>query len=192
MRAAEKIYLTPKAFLEFERESYIKHEYLNGEVFVMSESSIPHNIIFSNIFGDVINKLKGKKCRPFGSDLRIHIPINSLFTYPDLSIVCDKIETTDDKFDTVTNPTVIFEILSASTRDYDLGKKFMLYRQIPSLKHYIMIDSEEVRVIIYTRKADETWILKEMTNINAVFEIFTVDISLDLETIYENVTFKTF
>ena len=192
MRAAEKIYLTPKAFLEFERESYIKHEYLNGEVFVMSKSSIPHNIIFSNIFGDVINKLKGKKCRPFGSDLRIHIPINSLFTYPDLSIVCDKIETTDDKFDTVTNPTVIFEILSASTRDYDLGKKFMLYRQIPSLKHYIMIDSEEVRVIIYTRKADETWILKEMTNINAVFEIFTVDISLDLETIYENVTFKTF
>ena len=192
MRAAEKIYLTPKAFLEFERESYIKHEYLDGETFVMSSASIPHNIIFSNIFGDVINKLKGKKCRPFGSDLRIHIPINSLFTYPDLSIVCDKIETTDDKFDTVTNPTVIFEILSASTRDYDLGKKFMLYRQIPSLKHYIMIDSEEVRVIIYTRKADETWILKEMTNINAVFEIFTVDISLDLETIYENVTFKTF
>ena len=191
MGAAEKIYLTPQAFIEFERKSFIKHEYLDGKIFDMSGASILHNTISINLTTTVSNKLKGKNCRPFGSDLRIHIPINSLFTYPDLSIVCDEIETTDDNFDTVTNPTVIFEILSASTRDYDLGKKFMLYRQIPSLKHYVMIDSEEVRVIIYSRNIDETWILKEMTDINAVFKISAIAISLDLQTIYEKVTFKT-
>lgn len=187
MGAIEKIYYTPENFLEFERQSDSKHEYFGGEIFSMSGASLPHNFIAINCSTSLSNQLKGKKCRPFGSDLRIHIPVNSLFTYPDISVVCGEIETTDDKFDTITNPTVLFEILSPSTRDYDLGKKFMLYRQIASLRHYVTIDSEEVRVILFSKNEDNTWILKEMTNIDEVFEITTIDVTLDLRTIYENV-----
>lgn len=78
--------------------------------------------------------------------MRVHIPKNSLHTYPDISIFCGDIKTTDDKFDTATNPTVIIEILSPSTRDHDKGRKFRLYRDIESLQEYIVIDSEEIMV----------------------------------------------
>ena len=124
MGAAELKYTIAADYLNAERLALDKHEYFQGEIFAMSGASIPHNRIFSNTFGDICFKLRGKKCEPFGSDLRIHIPKNSLFTYPDISIICGEIETTDDKFDTITNPSVIIEILSPSTRDYDIGKKF--------------------------------------------------------------------
>jgi Uma2 family endonuclease len=109
---------------------------------------------FSNCFGNLLLKLKGKNGRRFGSDLRIHIPLNSLYTYPDISIIYGKIETTDDKFDSATKPSVIFEILSASTRNYDKGEKFTLYRDIESLQEYIVIDSEKISVEKHKRNTD--------------------------------------
>ena len=190
MGAAEKICLSPTDFLEFERESETKHEYFEGQIYDMSGASLKHNVISINTISNLSNKLKGKKCRPFGSDLRIHIPINSLFTYPDISIICDDIKTTDDKFDTVTNPTVIIEILSASTRNYDLGKKFLLYRQIESLQHYIMIDSEEVRVMMYSKNADETWTFEEHINVDHHINIKTIETCLQIADIYETIDFK--
>ncbi len=190
MGAVEKIYLSPADFLEFERASDTKHEYYQGEVFDMSGASLKHNILFSNIFSGLTTALKGKECRPFGSDLRVHIPINTLYTYPDISVVCGKVETTDDSFDTITNPTVIIEILSASTRNYDLGKKFLLYRQIPSLKNYIMIDSEEVRVLMYTRNDNQTWIFEEHTNLENILTINAIGTVLEIKNIYETVDFK--
>jgi Uma2 family endonuclease len=90
--------------------------------------------------------LKGKPCKPFGSDLRIHIPENTLFTYPDISIICNEIKTSPVDLDTAILPTVIIEILSSSTRNYDHGGKFKLYRDIPSLKEFILIDSESIGV----------------------------------------------
>ena len=134
-------YITQEAFLDAERLATEKHEYFKGEVFARSSASIPHNIISTNCLTEIINALKGKNCRPFGSDLRVHIPKNTLYTYPDISIICGEIETTDDKFDTATNPSVIIEILSASTKNYDKGQKFSLYREIECLKEYILIDS---------------------------------------------------
>ncbi len=105
-------YISEKDYLDAERLALDKHEYYQGEIFAMSGASLPHNKIFSNTFSDIFTKLKGKKCQSFGSDLRIHIPKNTLYTYPDISIICGEIETTDDKFDTITNPSVIIEILS--------------------------------------------------------------------------------
>ena len=87
-------------------------------------------------------RLYGTNSKPFDSDLRIHIPQNSLYAYPNFSIVCGKIETLDSNFDTITNPAVIIEILSSSNRDYDKGSKFKLYRDIPALMEYNLIDSE--------------------------------------------------
>ena len=190
MGAVEKIYLSQSDYLEFERNADTKHEYFQGEIFDMSGASLKHNIISTNTTITLGNSLKGKKCRPFGSDLRIHIPLNTLFTYPDITVICDEIQTTDDKFDTITNPTVIIEILSASTRNYDLGKKFMLYRQIKSLKHYIMIDSEEVRVMMYSKNNDETWIFKEYTHVDHQLHIKAIATTLKIEDIYDTIDFS--
>ena len=189
MGAAELKYCTEQEYLDAERIALDKHEYYKGKIFAMSGASIPHNIIAMNCSIDMGIKLKGKNCKPFGSDLRIHIPKNSLYTYPDLSIICGEIETTDDKFDTVKNPSVIIEILSESTRNYDKGGKFTLYREIESLQEYILIDSESIMVEKFMRNADSSWQLTEYKSIDASFTIETVSISLPLTTVYEGISF---
>ena len=160
-----KKYITQEEYLIAERLALDKHEYYQGEIFAMSGASISHNIISMNTSICLGNKLDGKDCQPFGSDMRIHIEESTLYTYPDLSIICGEIETTDDSFDTATNPTVIFEILSKSTRDYDKGGKFTLYRRIKSLKEYILIDSENIMV----ENAANGWLLARYKGLNLGF-----------------------
>ncbi len=184
MGAPELKYFTEQEYLAAERLALDKHEYFQGEIFAMSGASIPHNKIFSNTFVDLGTKLKGKKCQPFGSDLRIHIPKKTLYTYPDISIICGEIETTDANFDTITNPSVIFEILSESTRNYDKGGKFTLYREIESLKEYILIDSETILVEKFIRNADNSWQLTEYKTLEQSFIIETVSIEMQLVDVY--------
>src|SRR5690606_156720 len=120
--------LTAEEYLRFEKESVQKHEYFNGEVFALAGAGSRHNVIFSNIFIGIGSQLKGKPCKPYGSDLRIHIPENNLFTYPDISIICGDIIPSEPDADTAVLPTVLIEILSPTTKNYDCGGKFRLYR----------------------------------------------------------------
>ena len=183
-------YISPEQYLEMERAAEIKHEYYNGEVFTMSGASLNHNIVVSSVNTIVLPKLKGKSCNMFGSDLRIHVPINSLYTYPDFSIICGKVELTDGIKDTITNPSVIIEVLSKSTKDYDRGTKFFLYRSIKTLKEYILIDSTSVMVEKYTRQENNSWILTEFKEIHENFYIQTISLTLHLKDIYEDVSFE--
>lgn len=187
MGAVEIKYYSEQEYLDAERLALDKHEYYKGEVFAMSGASIKHNIIAMNCSIDLGTKLKGKNCKPFGSDLRVHIPEKTLYTYPDISIICGEIETTDDKFDTITNPSVIIEILSESTKNYDKGNKFTLYREIASLKEYILIDSENIMVEKFIKNTDNSWQLTEYKSIKDSFKIETVALKMDLETIYNGV-----
>ena len=190
MGRAELNYISQEEYLDAERLATNKHEYYKGEIFAISGARIAHNMIFKNTFVDIANKLKGKKCQPFGSDLRIHIPSNTLYTYPDISIICGEIDTLDDTFDTATNPSVIIEILSESTRNYDKGGKFTLYRAIESLQEYILIDSESVMVEKFIRNADNSWQLTEYITLEQKFSIATLAIELQLADIYNNVKLK--
>jgi Uma2 family endonuclease len=180
-------FITQEQYLEAERAALDKHEYYGGEIFAMNAVSLTHNIISSNTVGSLSSKLKGKSCSVFGSDLRIHIPNNSLYTYPDISIICGKPETTDDIMATIINPSVIIEILSKSTRDYDKGQKFTLYRDIESLKEYILIDSQTIRVEKYTRNNDNSWLLRDYQSIEDVFMIETINEQMMLSEIYLDV-----
>src|SRR6185312_15578640 len=102
-------------YLEMENASMEKHEYYKGEIFAMSGAKVPHNAITGNFFIAVGQKLKGKKCKPYGSDLRIHIQSNTLFTYPDISIICGEIITLNNDDYNILNPSVIIKVLSPST-----------------------------------------------------------------------------
>lgn len=170
-------------FLIFERDSLQKHEYYQGEVFAMSGAGRRHNILFVNVLGHLINKLKGKNCRPFGSDMRLHIPENTLFTYPDISVYCGEMKTMDD--DNGLEPTVLIEILSPSTRDYDRGGKFKLYREIPTLKEYILIDTEAISVESFRLNETNHWELEEYNNADAQLQIPSLELSISLQDIYE-------
>jgi Uma2 family endonuclease len=183
-------YISPEEYLAIEREAFEKHEYYKGEVFAMSGASLRHNDITSNVFGALVVFLKGKNGKAYGSDLRIHIPENSLYTYPDVSIVCGKPETTDSFMDNITNPSVIIKILSKSTMNYDRGTKFNLYRSIPTLKEYVLIDSNSIMVEIYSRLNDNSWILKEYQHLSDSIYISPIDLTLLLKTIYDDVSFN--
>lgn len=180
-------YISIEEYLEMEKTSIEKHEYYKGEIFVMPGARIAHNRTQMNFTRRIGNFLKGKECEVFGSGLRIHIPSNSLFTYPDAIIVCGKPELLDDELDSVLNPKVIVEVLSKSTQSYDRGDKFNLYRAILSLKEYILIGSEFVGVDHYIKQEDDTWLLKEYKQFSDSLPIHSIEFSIPLSDLYTGV-----
>lgn len=111
-------------YLEIERKSSNKHEYFKNEIFSMAEASDAHNEVFSNLFFQLSSKLKGTACRAYGSDKRLHIPENTLYTYPDISIYCNGLmHSANDKNSSIL-PTVLIEILSG----YTLFKRICINR----------------------------------------------------------------
>lgn len=183
-------YVTPEQYLEMERASQEKHEYYRGEIFAMSGASWKHNVIAKNMNTLVLPFLTKSPCNMFGSDLRIYIPENSLYTYPDFSIICGKPETPDEEKDNVTNPSVIIEILSKSTRDYDRGTQFHLYRSIKTLREYILIDSTSVCIEIYKWRPDNSWLLSEFKSLSDKFTISTIELTLFLKNVYQDIDFN--
>ena len=128
-------YISPGEYLVAERIATEKHAYFNGEVVVISGASKEHNSIAKNFSMLVLPFLKGKNCAIFGSDLRVHIPEKSLYTYPDFTTIYGEWETVDSKKDTVMNPSLIVEILSKSTWDYNRGKKLTFTEVVKPSKY---------------------------------------------------------
>ena len=178
---------TIEEYFELEYDAEEKHEYYQGEIFAMAGAKINHNLISGNLYHALRKKLGGKSCQPFNSDQRIYIPANSLFTYPDVSIVCDGFKTLNDDNTNLLNPAVIIEVLSASTKSYDRGDKFKLYRDIPSLKEYLLVDSEMIGVEIFSLNASNHWELEEHYDNEEVLHLKSVDVSIALSEIYEDV-----
>ena len=176
---------TIEEYLEMEEASEERHEYYQGEIFAMSGPKLPHGIISGNTFLSLGNQLKGKSCRPFNGEQRIHIEKNTLFAYPDIFVVCGEIETRNNDDWNILNPTVIIEVLSSSTRDYDRGQKFKLYRDIPSLKEYILIDSGSINVEVFFLNDYGNWELKEYKTIDDSFILTSIQVNLALKEIYE-------
>lgn len=171
---------TIEEYLEMENEAPEKHEYFGGEIFAMSGAKMSHNEISSNLIMLTRSRLKGKNCKSYGSDARIHIEANTLFTYPDISIVCGDVLTLNNDDMNVLNPSVIIEVLSPSTKNYDRGEKFRLYRDIPALREYILVDSESVDIEAFRLNENQRWELEEYNlpgeqlYIKAIGEYFSI------------------
>jgi Uma2 family endonuclease len=187
MGLPEKSFISDSAYLEMETASLIKHEYYNGDIFAMAGASIEHNKITSNLLGEFLSKLKGSPCKVFTSDLRINVVANTLFTYPDINVICGDLEKLEGKFDTVTNPTVLVEVLSESIKDYDRGSKFMLYRDIPSLKEFILVDSTGGTRIEKYAKIDNVWQLSEYKTLIDIIHVKALQIEITMGEVYNEV-----
>ena len=185
--AYEKKYFSQEEYLSLEREATEKHEYFEGEIFAMSGAGRPHNRIFVNIIARLHFKLENSSCFPYGSDMRLHIPENTLYTYPDISVYCEEPQESELDNTSFILPTVIIEILSPSTKNYDRGDKFKLYRSIPSLKEYIMIDSESISVEAFFLNKKGNWELNEFSNVRDDLKFNALDISVPLAEIYKGV-----
>jgi Uma2 family endonuclease len=172
-------------YLEMEYASEEKHEYYQGEIFAMAGGTISHNIIAKNVLSTLDRKMEQGPCQPFNSDTRIYIEHNSLFTYPDISVICGAVATLNNDQLNVLNPTIIFEVLSISTRDYDRENKFKLYRGIPTLKEYVLVEPERIYVEAFHINKSGFWELREYKDIQDTLKLNSIKVSLKLKDIYK-------
>ncbi len=187
MAVADVQLISPEEYLSIERGAKEKHEYFEGKVVAMAGASLAHNRIVANLVKKIGNFLEGKSCEILPSDIRISAPSYKSYMYPDATIVCGEPELEDDKFDILKNPSVIFEALSPSTEDHDRGKKFFFYRQIPSLKEYILIDTTKYFIEISRRQPDNSWLFEEISQKDSALHIAAIDYALPLKELYRNV-----
>jgi Uma2 family endonuclease len=181
--------MTEAEYLAFERASEWKHEFWAGEIFAMTGASEAHNLICTSISFLLYGQLRGRPCKIYSGDMRVKIAATGLYTYPDISVVCGEARFSDDHRDTLINPTVIFEVLSPSTERYDRGRKFQHYRQLESLRAYVLIEQDSPRIEYYQRQADHTWLLADAHGLDARLELPVIGCTLALAEVYEQVTF---
>jgi len=190
MSAVPKKRLTAEEYLEFERNSEIKHEFYNGRIYAMAGAKRRHNLIALNIGSEIRTHLKGRKCEAYPSDMRIYIPRFGLYTYPDVSVVCGKPEFQDAVLDTLLNPVLLIEILSDSTESYDRGKKFQHYRSIESLQEYVLVSQNEARIEKYIRQGDGFWVLSEAVGVESSIMFESIDCPISLAEVYDKIDFE--
>ena len=192
MSAVLKNRYSPQEYIGLEGSAQHKSEFYRGEMFAMGGGSPRHNDIAGNIYHVLRNLLKGRDCRPYHSDQRIRVNPAGLHTYPDVLVVCGQLELDEADVDAVTNPRIIFEVLSKSTESYDRGKKFELYRGMDSLAEYILVSQEEPHVERFVRQLDSSWRLTEAKGLAESLELTTISCRLALADIYDNVAFEAF
>ena len=155
-------------YLELERAAAEKHEFIDGEMVAMSGGSPRHSIIATNIISFLKIPMRNKGCVTFGSDVKICVALGRMIAYPDVAFVCGEPDFLDGKRDVIKNPTLLVEVLSPSTRNYDQGKKATPYRLMPSLREFLLVGQEPVFVEHNLRLADGTWqdiIYREMSDV---------------------------
>jgi Uma2 family endonuclease len=172
MRQAQRRF-SVEEYLALEEASDERHEYYGGEIFAMSGGTLEHNQIALNLF-DQLRPARERGCRAYVNDVRAKTP-SGLFTYPDVMGVCGQPAFTADRYRSLTNPLVIAEVLSNSTRDYDRGQKFELYRTIPTLRDYLLVDQYAIDVE-HRFLSDARWESRRYTNARDEFALTGVDV----------------
>jgi Uma2 family endonuclease len=182
--------ISPAEYLARERKAEFKSEFFDGEIFAMAGGSPTHSLIAANFVGEARQSLNGTPCVVYNSDLRIKNQATGLYTYPDASIVCGDLEFDDEIKDTVTNPTVIVEVLSDSTEKYDRGRKSSHYRQIPSVREIILISQDEAHVERFVRRPEGGWLLLEEQDLAGLFELSSLNVTIKMSDLYRHVKFE--
>ena len=176
--------LTYADYLQLEEVGDVRHEYCQGVVLAMAGGTGAHARLKTNLTGLLHAALKGRPCQPRDVDQRVRIAETDLSTYPDLSVVCGRRVPAEDDPHSLTNPTVLFEVLSKSTAGYDYGEKFDHYAHLASLRQYVLVDSERVHVDVYTRLANGTWARRGHGPEQTV-RLDSIDVTLVMAELYE-------
>lgn len=186
-RKTAEIY-TPDEYLEYERVSNERHEFVDGYLIEMSGESLSHSRICVNVSREVSTGLLGRRCEALSPNMKVRTSNASLFSYPDLTIVCGEPQFHDRKKDVVVNPKAIFEVLSPSTEKYDRNLKFQRYRLgNDSLTDYILIAQEVVSIEHYHRDERNRWIFEGYNDLSEVLNLPELELALSLERIYDRV-----
>jgi len=185
MGAATKAseFITPEEYLEGERLSEVRHEYVDGHVYAMAGASDEHNRIVLNVATELKALLRGKRCEPFTTDMKVRIPpaFADVFYYPDVVVVCDP---SDNAKYYRERPSVIIEVLSPETQRTDEREKALAYRHIPTVEAYVLVDQEQLKITTLHR-AEVGWRREVLTGRNAVLKLACIGVEIPFERIYE-------
>lgn len=179
---------TPDEYLEYERETSERHEFVDGYLVEMAGESLSHSRICVNITVEVGSRLRGKNCEALSPNMKVRTSNASLFSYPDLTIVCGEPQFHDRKKDVVINPKVIFEVLSPSTEKYDRNVKFQRYRLgNESLTDYILIAQDIISIEHYHRDEQNRWTFEGCVELTDVLRLPELGLEILAERIYDRV-----
>jgi Uma2 family endonuclease len=179
--------LSEEEYLAIERKAPFKSEYYRGEMFAMAGASRAHNRLVANLVTEINAQLRNRPCELYPSDLRVHVPAITWYTYPDVTATCGEPQFDDATIDTLLNPTFIAEVLSESTESYDRGRKFELYQSIPSLREYLLISSDRVRVELYTIQPDGKWLLTTAGRLDDTIVLDSIGCRIAIADLYDKV-----
>ena len=182
--AASQPFVSYADYQERERKSATKLEWLDGVVYDMAGGSPEHAGLAAATAIALGAQLRGKPCRVFGSDLKIRVLATGLATYPDLSIVCGRLETDPADENAATNPKVLVEVLSDSTEAYDRGEKFAHYRRIPSLREYVLVSQHEPHIEVFRKNTAGKWELSEEGRAGDTVPLASIECVLSVDEIF--------
>lgn len=188
MIIAERYY-SPEEYLEIEVKSEERHEYINGQIIPMTGGTPNHNKITGNFYAALNFALKRQPYNVFVTDQRLWIPQKRINTYPDVMVVAGELEFQEGRKDTLTNPIMIAEVLSKSTKSYDRDEKFAAYRTIGSFQEYLLIDQYKIHVEQYSKTDNNRWIFTEYEDADVTISLASIYFEISLFDIYDKVDF---
>ena len=181
---ASLAHYTFEDYLEWENRQPLRHEFVGGEVFSMTGASDLHNEVAGNLYTLLRQELRGTPCRVFMADVKVRIETADCAFYPDLLVTCAESDRSDRYVKR--SPVVVVEVLSASTAAFDLGEKFAAYRQLDSLREYVLIDQERVRVQVF-RRLDDQWLVDSVGPGERLI-LESVGLAFAVEKVYEDLS----
>ena len=186
--AAQTVF-TPEEYLVSERKATLKSEYLNGEILAMSGASLAHTRITADIVTELNIQLRGRECEVISNDMRVKTGPKGAYLYPDVVVFCGEPQFEDNVFDTLLNPILIVEVLSPTTEAFDRGEKFAHYQALTSLREYILVSQDRIRVEQY-RLIKTQWVQTEFQAHEDVLPLDSIGCELPLQDIYRRVAFS--
>lgn len=181
--------LSVQQYLEIERAAEFRSDYADGKMYARAGGGRNHALIAMAVGARLNLQLRGKPCATAGSDLRLYSKEEKTLTYPDIVVFCEPTPFLDDDRDTLTDATVIVEVLSRSTQNYDRGEKFRAYRTLPSFTEYLLLAQNEIRAEHHVRQPDGTWVFRESKSPDTQIHLAAIGCTLTLGELYERVEF---
>ena len=175
--------LTLEGFLLWENEQPDRHEFYKGEVFAMVGGRRVHGRVVANLTSALINALRGSPCQVFAESMKVQ-PADDTILYPDVFVTCDAADLRTDQI--FRAPKLVIEVLSPSTQAYDRGLKFAVYRRLPSLQEFILVDPDTRRVEGFRRNAQDQWVLYDMSD-GPALEAASVGCTVPMADVFDGV-----
>ena len=170
-------------YFALEEQSEVKHDFFDGEIFARTGADIAHNLIGLNFAASFRQALRGQPCKVLMEGVQLAVQEGRHYTYPDVMITCDPIDQQAKRI--VKAPILLIEVLSPSTAEYDRGRKFNQYKQLPSLQHYLLVSQTSWLVEWYRREANNIWSITALVEADDALLIPDLNISLTVAEIYE-------